>query len=724
MALQEFGLGVLIGGLVASSFKSSVKYANTSISDIDKNVKKLSKTKLNIKTFKELSKDASKNRVKLAQFGRSLKNAGIDTKNLDKDTRLLRHSLVNLKKASKIQIKIDSNKAQFAQQKASIIGLGASIYGVTKIIGSANNVIKAQGEIKSLGITAQGIKSITRAGHEMSLQFGQIDGPAFIKASYDIKSGIASLSDEGVMKMTKMAATTAVATKASVADMTSLYALGYGIFREDFSSDMGFGKKFGNMIASAVQAFKTDGKDLADGMANVGAQAKAMGVSLEEELAIIGMSKKAFKTASEAGSGYKAFLGGVGKAQEKLGLTFVDSQGKMLPMVQVLKKIKNKYGDLDLAEKDELTTAFGGREATAIIDALINKTDKLSDAQIKLKKAMMSNKADEMAQAMNQGYGFEKMGNAMGYMAYTVGKVLSPAVDILATGLGGMAMGINWVDEKAGWLLPTVVGLGVGIVTLATILKMGSLAKLGFSLATNIVRKSVLLSTAENYANMMSFNRVSIATSFATAKTKALAAAQRAGAFSSKVLAFGLKAINLVLANNPIGWVIKGVMALGAGAIYLYKNFEPFTNLIDGIWENAKKFFGWIGDKLSVATDAFSGVSNFFGFGDEDKKSPLRAVAPIAISTALAANPMNIPEHKINTQSLNIPTQKEIRVIRENNTQTMFNNNSNITPIHKNYTISVMVQNPSSSIDIADVVKQAIKDIEDENRENSMEDIH
>lgn len=768
MALQEFGLGVVIGGLVASSFKNSVKYASTSISKIDDNVKKLSKTKLEIKTFNELSKDASKNRAELTRLSGSLKRAGISTNNLDQDAKALHHTLARLKTASKIQIKIDSDKNKFMEQKNSILGIGAALYGTTRLIGSANNVIKAQGEIKSLGITEKGINSITKAGHEMSLQFGQITGPEFIKASYDIKSGIASLSDEGVKDMTKMAATTAVATKSSTAEMTKLYALGYGIFREDFSSDMDFGKKFQGAIAGAVQAFRTDGSDLSQGISNVGASAKAMGVSLEEELAIIGMSKSAFNSASEAGSGYRGFLSGVGKAQEKLGLEFVDTNGKLLPMVQVLEKIKNKYGDLELSEIDELKSAFGSDEAIKIITALMPKTEELANAQKDLKKAMSSDKAQEMAQAMNQGYGYEKMGNAMKYMSFTVGKILSPAVDVLATGLGGLAMGINWVDEKAGWLLPTVVGLSAGIIGLVTVLKVGSLAKLGMSLAVNTLKKSFLLNTAASYANMTSINRVNLSTTLATAKTKAYSLWQgitatktkavtlattlygrslmfsgvTLGSLGAKLKAFSIIStyatakqwlFNIALNANPIGLMITGITALGAGAIWLYKNFEPFTNLINGIWDNAKKFFGWIGDKLNVVTDAFSGIGSFFGSDDEDEKPTnnlsygngiKKAVAPIAISTALAAQPLNIPEHKVNTKSLNIPTHKEIQTLSQNNSNVTHNNSSTSAPISKSYTIQVIVQNPSSSIDITEAVKQAIHDIESANKETSMEDTY
>lgn len=750
--MKKFGLAIEIGGGVASSFTNSFKNVDNSMNAIGTRINKLNKTKLQIKEFSRLSKDATKNKDKLNQLGRSLKKVGIDTNNFKKDTRALRLSLINLKKASKIDVKINGIKDKFSQEKASILGIGASLYGLASIARGANTVLKAQGEIKSLDISTKGIDAITKSGHNMSLQYGQITAPAFIKASYDIKSGISSLSDQGVKDMTRMAAVTGVATKSSTAEMTKLYALGYGIFREDFSNDMDFGKKFSGAIAGAVQAFRTDGSDLAGGISNIGASAKAMGVSLEEELSIIGLSKGAFNSASEAGSGYRAFLDGTGKAQEKLGLNFVDAQGKMLPMVQILDKIKNKYGDLDLAEIDDLKSGFGSSEAVKIITALLPKTKELEKAQIDLKNSMDSgmSKSEKMAKDMQSGYGFEKMSNALSYMGFTLGKVVTPAVDVLATGLGGLASGIAWLDDKVPGLIPIFAGVTFGIVGLVTVLKLGSLATLGLSLAKNTLKKSMLLGIATNNANAVSLNRVSISARLASAKTLAFGLAQKSAAVGSGVLGFALKGISLVLSNTPLGWFVKGLMAIAGVGTYLYNKFEPFQKIIDKIGRGIGSFFGFntdeknkeIKEEHQKPKEEKSFFSSFF---KEEKKTktineiqtiqddkPInnlkfnglkKAIAPVVIGTQLAASTLNIPQPKLNEQSLNIPTQKEIQNTSLSNVQTT-NNKALNAPITNHYTISVTVQNPSSSIDIADAVKSAIRDIEADSQDRSMEDLH
>lgn len=187
---------------------------------------------------------------------------------------------------------------------------------------------------------------------------------------------------------------------------------------------------------------------------------------------------------------------------------------------------------------------------------------------------------------------------------------------------------------------------------------------------------------------------------------------------------------NAAMSANPIGLMIVGVTALATAGVWLYKNFEPFTNLIDGLWNHAKNFFGWISGK-------FGTLLKFFGFGGDDKekkdkktkpinnmkfKGIKKAIAPIVVGTALAANPINIPQHHLNEQSLNLSTQKEINKTNVSDVQTT-SNSSSTNAISKNYTLNVTVQNANSEIDIIEAVKKAIKDIEADNNDRSMEDM-
>ena len=248
---------------------------------------------------------------------------------------------------SKLATKIQAVSGKMAILGTASYGVGrAMLSPVSDTINAYQDLAKVQGDIASLGIGAKGIDTITNSAKEFSNQFAGVTANEFVAASYDIKSGISSLTDEGVAKFTKLSAMTARATKSSAGEMTKLFALGYGIFKNSNETDFDFGERMSAQVSLAVQAFRTDGSDLTLGISNIGAQAKKMGVSLSEELAIIGNAKGAFNSASEAATGYRAFLDGAANAQDKLGLTFTDAEGKMLPMVDILAKIKEKYGKI------------------------------------------------------------------------------------------------------------------------------------------------------------------------------------------------------------------------------------------------------------------------------------------------------------------------------------------------------------------------------------------
>ena len=97
--------------------------------------------------------------------------------------------------------------------------------GMMKIAGSTFETQDALAELKSLGITD--LKAVEDAARQFSDTWAGTTKADFITAAYDIKSGIASLTDEGVAQFTELAGLTAKATKSTTGEMTSLFATGY-----------------------------------------------------------------------------------------------------------------------------------------------------------------------------------------------------------------------------------------------------------------------------------------------------------------------------------------------------------------------------------------------------------------------------------------------------------------------------------------------------------------
>lgn len=175
------------------------------------------------------------------------------------------------------------NDAFGTVQKAgtALAGVGAGI--TTSCLATVTSTFETQdalGELSSLGVTD--LKAVEDAAKSFSDTWAGTTKSDFITAAYDIKSGIASLTDEGVAEFTELAALTGKATKSTTEEMGSLFATGYGIYKGayDDMSDLEFGEMFSAGISTAVKNYKTAGSEMASAISMLGATATNNKVSI------------------------------------------------------------------------------------------------------------------------------------------------------------------------------------------------------------------------------------------------------------------------------------------------------------------------------------------------------------------------------------------------------------------------------------------------------------
>lgn len=314
-----------------------------------------------------------------------------------------------------------------------------------------------------------------------------------ISAAYDIKSGIASLTDEGVAQYTELAGVTAKATKSTIGEMTSLFATGYGIYKEFYGdlSDLEFGEMFSAGISQSVKQFKTTGSGMAQSIQTLGASATTANVPLEEQLSILGMLQ-ATMSGSEAGTKYKAFLRSAAKGGEALGLSFTDANNQLLSMPEILDKLRGKFGEtMDAAEKMELQKAFGDTEAVALIDLMYNKVGDLQDNIVGMYDALGSGTgvALEMASAINETEPekFERLQQRIHNVTETIGNTLLPTInDLMGKGEQVLTKVGSWIEQNQGLvrvIMIVVLALGgfltVGGTVIAVVSGVGLPAQEG-----------------------------------------------------------------------------------------------------------------------------------------------------------------------------------------------------------------------------------------------------
>lgn len=681
--MEKLALNVVIGGAIASSFNSSIKSSSKSISQIGSEIKKMDKTKINIKRFKELQKNTQGNRKEFVKLGRSLKDTGVDLNNISKYTTKLNGKLKDLKKNILIKGKIQVEKNNLMGQKDSLLATVGSGMVIGGVINLRSEVLQAQGELQSLKIGDVGIAKITQEAKDFSNQFAGTTTPQFIKAAYDIKSGISSLGDVAVGKFTRMAAVTAGATKSTTEQMTSFFATGYGIYNKQFQEfgartikgwdklsqeekDIKFGESFSAGIGTAVQMFKVDGTKMQNAIETLGAQATTSNVPLAEQIAILGQMQKSFASGSEAATAYKGFLTGAVGAQEKLGLEFLDSNNQLKSAPLILEELRKKYGDtLDDMEKQELKKAFGTEEGMKFITAYYGEVDELRSNINAMDKSMQNGTkvVDDMMKATQSGKGFQKLGNQMANLGATIGKVLYPAVSTLGTIVGALAVGLDTLITEFP-LLSTAIGYTVvGIFSFVAISKTAKLVAFAHKIAMLSLRGSFLANLPVIKSYRFAINRFKLSTLGATIKTKALSlwtgilgVKQKATALASAGLRTAMIGVNIAMAANPIGLVVVAIAALVGGLVLAYNKFEWFRNGVNSVWDGIKSIFSagsefvtnlftspietisnlwsglfnwlagkfeWMGTALDKVKNVGSSISGFFGFGDdEDEKKP------------------------------------------------------------------------------------------------------
>lgn len=466
------------------------------------------------------------------------------------------------------------NKTQKAG--AVMAGVGAGI--TTACLATVTATFDTQdalGELSSLGVTD--LKAVEAAAKSFSDTWAGTTKDAFITAAYDIKSGIASLTDEGVAQFTELAALTGKATKSTTEEMGSLFATGYGIYKGAYEdmSDLDFGAMFSAGIATAVKNYKTAGSEMASAISALGATATNNNVSLEEQLSILGQLQTTM-SGSEAATKYRAFLNAAASAGDKLGVSFTDANNQLLSTPEILKKLQEKYGStIDAIEKQQLKAAFGTDEAVAMIDLLYTDIDGLSSGIDSMAASMKKGTAvtEEMAAAINStpAQKFEVIKQQIHNNVEELGNGLLPVINETLDKTSGLIQCFSgWIgrnQETAHTIMNIALKLGVFLIIAGSVL--GVVGKFGNALLG-----------AKNAINLVK------------------------SAFSK---------LNLAFLSSPITWVIVAIVALIAIFAVLWNKSESFRNFWINLFEKVR---GAVAEAWTALQPVFAqlwqGLQNLF----------------------------------------------------------------------------------------------------------------
>lgn len=447
-----------------------------------------------------------------------------------------------------------------------LTGVGAQLaQALVSPVTASFDTKNAIAELSSLGVTE--LEMLENAAQDFSNTWAGTTKADFISAAYDIKSGIASLTDEGVAQYTEMAGLTAKATKANIATMTDLFATGYGIYKGFYTdlSDMEFAELFSAGISTSVKQFKTNGNEMAAAIQSLGASATNAQVPLEEQLSILGMLQ-ATMSGSEAGTKYNAFLRSAAKGGEALGMSFVDANNQLLSMPEILDMLHGRFGDtLDAAEKMELQKAFGDSETIKLIDLLYGKVGDLENNIVSMYGSLGQGTAAtlEMADAINSSdpAKFEIMRQKLHNIGETISNAVTPNVMEYMDKISGV------VDKAGEW-----VSSHSGVVNVI------------FAILAGLAGFLMISGTVTTVIGLVG-SQVTKWIGFAKLAKKGITALIP----MFKPLIASVWGFTSALLANPITWIVIGIIALIAAIVLLYNKCEWFRNIVDSIFAAIKE---------------------------------------------------------------------------------------------------------------------------------------
>ncbi len=502
-----------------------------------------------------------------------------------------------------------SDLAQQGQKNITQMGLGlAGMVGagvaITQSLEPALEMNRALGEVRSLGVAEDALNALNRKSLEFSVACGE-NARDFVASAYHIEGAIKGLVGNQLATFTNASDVLAKATKADADTMGTYVGTMYNLFKGQADA-MGKGQwveTLAGQTATAVQLFRTSGEQIGEAFKAAGGLASTAGVSLAEQMAVLGTLGSTMD-GGEAGGLYKSFFENVSGASEKLGMSFVDQQGKLLPMMNILDKLKGKFGDLSIeANGKQLRDAFGG-EAARLITTLMGDTGRLKNGMEQLGNVRGLENAERMAKAMVDPW--QQFGAAVEALRIAFGQSLIPILAPLMDHLVGIASTLTrWtqlfpnITRVIGIATLVVFGIIAAMSLLTLTVGMSKMVWLGLVTVWKVLTMAGLRSIA-----MFLYHTVMVIGFVAGLVLMVAWMGLVKGAMLLWQGAIWL--VNTALLTNPVTWIVIGIVALVAAVAAAIIYWDQWTSALLN-----SEAFKWVSDQLTALSHWFDSMGGW-----------------------------------------------------------------------------------------------------------------
>ncbi|MCT2342639.1 phage tail tape measure protein [Niallia taxi] len=462
--------------------------------------------------------------------------------------------------------------------KMKSLGQSMSMYVTAPIVGigtaAAQTSIEFEAQMSRVGAIAGATADELKALKKEALDLGASTS----KSASEIAEGQENLAAMGFTVKEIIGAMPGVisAAEASGADMAQtadVMAASLNIFGLKASD----ATKVADILAQTANQSAADITDMQYALKYAGPPAAALGVSLEELSASIGIMTNAGMQGEQAGTTLRAALLGLldpseenSKMMESMGIAITDAEGNFVGVSNLVKNLSESMEGQTETQKAATLAALVGTEAVSGMLSLMQAGPKEIDKMTKSLEG--SGGASSTAAALmkdNLKGALDELGGAFETAGITIGSILTPYIKSLAGIIQGLVQ--RFLDAS-----PAVQKMTIGIAAFAA--AIGPLLLIGGGLIGFLGNAATGLATL--------FPRI----------------AQAGGLL--KWLKLGFSAL-----MGPIGITIGVLTLLGTGFVLLYKNSETFRNGIQNLLTKLKELAQ---SALTALQPAIQAVVTFF----------------------------------------------------------------------------------------------------------------
>ena len=369
----------------------------------------------------------------------------------------------------KIDTKIDTNGFKSGIDKiksiaqAGVSAVTTTLAGITAALGAGataaatvgSSFEAAMSKVSAIsGATGDSLQSLTDKAKEMGAKtkFSASESASALQymamAGWDTESMLNGI--DGIMNLAAADGLDLATTSDIVTDALTAFNLK--------ASDS---THFADVLAKASSSANTNVSMLGESFKYVAPLAGTMGYSVEDVSLALGLMANASVKGSMAGTSLKTALSNLASPTEDManvmtqyGISISDAEGNALPLIDVMKQLREKFSGLSETEQAATASTLFGKEAMSGMLAIINASDSDFDNLTK-----NINNADGAAQAM----------------ADTMQDNLQGQITILKSGLEGL--GIEIYEGMSAPLQEAAVEAQNYVNRLTEAFKSGGLSK-------------------------------------------------------------------------------------------------------------------------------------------------------------------------------------------------------------------------------------------------------